>query len=76
MSFINGPIVRLANKEDGCKGRFWQGRSDSQPLLDENAVLGAMVYVDLNPVRAGITKDVIKANHTSLMWRTTSSLQS
>jgi hypothetical protein len=23
---LNGHIARLANLEDGCKGRFWEGR--------------------------------------------------
>ena len=71
MRFINEPLARLANKEDNCTGRFWEGRFKSQQLLDENAILAAMVYVDLNPVRAGIANDVTEAKHTSLSKRLT-----
>jgi hypothetical protein len=69
MRFLNEPIARRANKEDDCKGSFWESRFQSQRCLDENAILGAMVYVDLNPVRAGITDDITKAEHTSLAKR-------
>jgi hypothetical protein len=75
MGFINEPLARLANKEDRCKGRFWESRFSSQRLLDENAILAGMVYVDLNPVRAGMTDDVAKGEHTSLAKRTKESCQ-
>ena len=71
MRFINEPLARLANKEDNCKGRFWEGRFKSQQLLDENAILAAMIYVDLNPVRAGIAENAGTATHTSLQKRLT-----
>jgi REP element-mobilizing transposase RayT len=71
MRFVNEPLARRANKEDDCKGRFWEGRFKSQQLLDEDAILAAMIYVDLNPVRAGISEDASDASHTSLKKRLT-----
>ncbi len=65
------PIARAANKEDICKGRFWEGRFKAQSLLDENAVLAAMAYVDLNPVRAKICDTLEASVHTSARRRLT-----
>jgi REP element-mobilizing transposase RayT len=69
MKYMNEPLARAANREDGCKGRFWEGRFKSIALLDEPAVVGCMAYVDLNPVRAGITDKPEEAPYTSIRWR-------
>lgn len=63
------PIARRANREDGCKGRFWEGRYKCQALCDERAVLAAMAYVDLNPIRAGIAERLDASAHTSVVMR-------
>jgi hypothetical protein len=60
MRTLNEHIAWQANAEDGVKGRFWEGRFKSQALLDEQALLAAMAYVDLNPVRAGIAEMLIR----------------
>ncbi len=66
MGSLNEHIARRANREDGCTGRFWEGRFKSQPLLDEAAVLTCMSYVDLNPVRAGVCDRLDEAEFTSI----------
>jgi REP element-mobilizing transposase RayT len=69
MRCINEPIARAANGEDHCTGRFWEGRFKCQVLADERAVLAVMAYVDLNPVRAGITVRLDRSHHTSIQQR-------
>lgn len=62
-------VARLANKEDECSGRFWEGRFKCQPLLDDAAILACAAYVDLNPVRAGIAQTPEESDYTSVQDR-------
>ena len=69
MSSMNTPIARWANQEDGCKGRFWEGRFRSIALLDEEAVRDCVAYVDLNPARAKMAERVEDLAHTAIARR-------
>jgi hypothetical protein len=73
MRALNEGIAREANFEDRYTGRFWEPDADqkykSQALLDELALAACMAYVDLNPVRASMTKTPEHSDHTSAKER-------
>lgn len=69
MKYLNEGIARRANQEDECKGHFWESRFKSQALLDDQAVLSAMAYVDLNPIRSALASTPEESDYTSIKER-------
>ena len=69
MRFLSERVAKEANKQDECTGRFWEGRFNSTILPDESAIAACMVYVDLNPVRAGIAATPEASDFTSAQER-------
>lgn len=65
MRALSEPIARMANKQDECTGRFWEGRFKAQRIVDEAGLLACSMYVDLNPVRAAMATDPEDSPHTS-----------
>ncbi|SIO28058.1 hypothetical protein SAMN05444166_3448 [Singulisphaera sp. GP187] len=69
MKCLKEPLARLANREDGCTGAFWEGRFRSIAVLDDEALLAVAAYIDLNPVAAGLAETPEHSEHTSLRER-------
>lgn len=69
MKALKEPLARMANKEDDCKGTFWESRYKSIAVLDEEALLATCAYIDLNPVAAGIAATPETSRHTSVRQR-------
>lgn len=65
MRALSEPIARMANRQDECTGRFWEGRFKALRLVDETGLLACAMYVDLNPVRAAMAASPDQSPHTS-----------
>ena len=62
-------LARRANAEDGCTGRFFEGRFKAQVLLDEASLIACAAYVDLNPIRAAMADTPEASEHTGAKER-------
>ena len=69
MKCLKEPLSRLANRQEKTRGTFFEGRFKSVAILDEEALLATCVYIDLNPVAAGIAEVPEASAHTSIKER-------
>jgi len=69
MKCLKEPLSRKANREEHCRGTFFEGRFKSIAILDEESILTVAAYVDLNPVAAGICPLPEQSPHTSIQER-------
>ena len=69
MKSLSESIARRANREDECKGRFWEGRFRCQRVVDEKALLACSLYIDLNPIRAKVAPTPELSTYTSAWER-------
>ena len=69
MKCLKEPLSRMANREDETRGTFFESRFKSTAILDEAAAVATCVYVDLNPLAAGIADRPETSSHTSIKSR-------
>jgi hypothetical protein len=69
MKCLKEPLARMANKEDGYTGSFWESRFKSIAVLDEESLLATAAYIDLNPLAAGTALAPEDGPHTSFHAR-------
>ena len=55
MQAVGRRYVRYFNDKQGRTGTLWEGRYRSTLIETERYLLACMVYIDLNPVRAGLS---------------------
>lgn len=69
MKSLKEPLSRIANELDNKDGAFWAARYKSIAVMDPPALLATCIYIDLNPLAAGIVKRPEQARFTSLYLR-------
>ena len=57
MQAVGRSYVRYFNNRYGRSGTLWEGRYKSTLIETERYLLACMVYIDLNPVRAGMVAE-------------------
>ena len=59
MQAVGRRYVRYFNDRHGRSGTLWEGRYRSTLVQAERYLLACMVYIDLNPVRAGMVQSPV-----------------
>ena len=69
MRNVQSAFARFYNRTFGRRGRFWADRFKSTLLEDEKQVMDCLLYVDLNPVRAGLVERPEEYEGSSVYYR-------
>ncbi len=69
MKALKEPLARMANREDDCRGTFWESRYKSIAILDKESLLASCAYIDLNLLAAGLAATPEASHHTSIRQR-------
>jgi len=67
--YLKEKIAKRANKEDQVTGHFFESRFKSIRIATEAAAIACSMYIDLNPVRAGIANTPEESKYTSVWYR-------
>ena len=71
MANLDGRYALWFNRRFERQGHFWGDRFKNVELLDTEAVQDALLYVELNAVRAGLVKRPEQWRWGSALWRLT-----
>lgn len=74
--FLKQPLSVYVNKLEGCSGTLFQGRFKSIAVMGFQALLNVAIYIDLNPVAAGIVDVPEQGIHTSFQLRFENAIRS
>lgn len=69
MRSLQSKIAKWFNLTHNRRGRFWAERFKSVLLEDEKAAFDCLLYVELNPVRAGICRRPEEFDGSSIYYR-------
>jgi REP element-mobilizing transposase RayT len=69
MRNLQASFAKWFNQTFARKGRLWGDRFKSTLLEDEKALLDCLLYVELNPVRAGLVQKPEEYQGSSLYYR-------
>ncbi len=58
MQFVNDKYAKYFNKKYTRSGHLWQGRYKSYPLFDDAHFWIVAKYIERNPIKVGMVKDV------------------
>ena len=62
-------FARRLNIQTGASGHVWEGRYHDVAMIDAGGVLACLVYVDLNPFRAGLVTEPVASEFCSARHR-------
>ena len=69
MANVDGLYATWFNRQTGRRGHFWSDRFKNPELLGTEAVQDALLYVELNAVRAGLVQRPEQWRWGSARWR-------